>query len=346
MKKMIFAVLVLMTTSLMAWADDTTPFKESSPDEYVVREGDTLWGIAEMYLDSPWQWPEIWHANPEIDNPHLIFPGDLVRMVYIDGKPRLTVERTTLMVPASDATLRPTIRVLPIEEAIPAVPLDKIAAYLSRSRIVMPEDVADAPYMLAGTERRIITGKGDHAYARGDFSSDLENYGVFREEETFVDSETKEFLGVLAYGVGAVRIDRIDGDIAKVYVTRSEEELRTGDILLATQERSVDAIFYPSSPDMPIRSEILAVDGGVNNIGKLDVVVIKHGEREGLQVGNILAVYQRGEQVNDPIAGKTVQLPDERVGLLMIFRTFEKLSFAIMMEAERPIAVGDRLLNP
>lgn len=345
MKKIIFAVLVLMGMSVMAWGD-TTPFKDDSPDEYVVVKGDTLWGISERFLDSPWLWPEIWHANPDIEDPHLIFPGDVVRMIYVDGKPRLTVDRTVRMAPSSDATLKPTIRVLPIEEAIPAVPLDKIASYLSRSRIVMPEEVDNAPYMLAGSERRIIVGRGDEAYARGEFASDMENYNVFREEETYTDPETKELLGIHALGIGAVRIDRIDGDIAKVYVTRSEEEMRNGDILLASKERAVDAIFYPSSPQEPTNGEILAVDGGVDYIGKLDVVIITGGEREGLEVGNILAVYQRGEVVDDRVTGKSVQLPDERAGLLMIFRTFEKLSFAIVMEAERPMSVGDRLRNP
>lgn len=345
MKKIIFAVLVLMGVSVLAWGQSSA-FRDNSPEEYVVVEGDTLWGISERFLESPWLWPEIWHANPDIDNPHLIFPGDVVRMVYIDGQPRLTVDRTVRMGPAGDATLKPTIRVLPIEEAIPAVPLDKIASFLSRSRIVMPEEVANAPYILAGPERRIITGLGDHAYARGSFENGMENYNVFREEETYTHPETKELLGVHALGVGGVRIERVDGDIAKILVTRSEEELRGGDVLLTSQERAVDAIFYPSSPDEPFQGEILARDGGVGVMGKLDTVVIVGGEREGLEVGNVLAIYQRGEEVDDPVTGKMVALPDERVGLLMLFRTFEKMSFGIVMEAERPVYVGDRLGNP
>src|SRR5690554_441443 len=345
MKKIMLAVLMLMGISVLAWGQSAA-FWAHSPAEYVVVKGDTLWDISGRFLESPWLWPEIWHANPDIDNPHLIFPGDVVRMVYIDGEPRLTVDRTVRMAPAGDATLRPTIRVLPIEEAIPAVSLDKIASHLTRSIILMPEDLTGAPYMLAGTERRIIAGRGDQAYARGDFDSGMQNYNVYREEQTFTHPETKEFLGIHARGIGGVQVERVDGDIAKVYVTRSEEELRGGDLLLLSEERAVDSIFYPSSPDAPFQGEILARDGGVGIIGKLDTVIITGGERENLEVGNVLAIYQRGEKINDPVTGKAVMLPDERAGLLMIFRTFERLSLAIVMESERPLAVGDRLTNP
>ncbi len=139
MKKMIFAVLALSAASVFSWAD-SSPIKSGSPDEYVVEKGDTLWDISGMFLDAPWQWPEIWHANPDIENPHLIFPGDVVRLVYIDGEPRLTVDRTVKMAPG-DAKLEPQVRVLSAEDAIPAVSLDKIASYLSRSRIVTPDEV-------------------------------------------------------------------------------------------------------------------------------------------------------------------------------------------------------------
>lgn len=347
MKKMFFAVLALSVASVFSWAE-SSPFKSDSPSEYVVVKGDTLWGIADKFLDSPWMWPEIWHANPEIDNPHLIFPGDVVRMVYIDGQPRLTVDRTVRLAPSGDAKLEPTIRVLPIEEAIPAISLDKIASYLSRSRIVTPEEVEAAPYMVGGSERRLIVGIGDTAYARGDFPSDIHNFSVFREGETFVDEsgEEDELLGIHAVGVGAVSIDKVQGDIARLRVTRSDEELRAGDILLPSKERSVDSIFYPSAPDFPIEAEILAVEGGVSQIGTMDIAIINKGRRDGVQVGNVFEGFVRGETIDDRVTGEMIQLMDESAGLLMVFRTFEKLSFAIVVEAVRPMAVGDILRNP
>lgn len=347
MKKMIFAVLALSLSlaSVNTWAESSA-FKSSSPDEYVVVKGDTLWGISEKFLQSPWMWPEIWHANPDIDNPHLIFPGDVVRLVYIDGQPRLTVDRTVRLRPNSDAKLSPTIRVQAIEDAIPAVPLDRIASYLSRSRIVMPDELKGAPYILAGSEHRLVVGKGDTAYARGSFDDDVDNYNVFREGETFTDKKTKELLGIHALGVGGVRLDTVDGEVGRLLVTRSNEEIRAGDVLLPARERSIESIFYPSAPDFPIEAEILAVEGGVSKIGKMDVVIVNRGEREGLEVGNVFEVFVRGELVDDRVAGGRVQLPDERAGLLMIFRTFDKLSFGIVMEATRPMGVGDALRNP
>lgn len=347
MKKIFFAVLALSFSlaSVYSWAQ-STPFKADSPDEYVVVKGDTLWGISDKFLEAPWQWPEIWHANPDIENPHLIFPGDVVRLVYIDGKPRLTVDRTVRLAPADDAKLTPTVRVMPLEEAIPAVPLDKIAAYLSRSRIVMPDEIEDAPYMLAGPESRLIVGVGDKAYARGSFADEIDNYSVYREGETFTDAETGELLGIHALGVGGVRLETVSGEVAELKVTRSYEEIRAADILLPARERSVDSIFYPSAPDFPIESEILAVEGGVSKIGKMDIVILDKGDRDGVQVGNVFQVFIRGELVDDRVTGERIQLPDERAGLAMVFSTFDKLSFAIIMEATRPMAVGDALRNP
>lgn len=348
MKKMIFVVLALFAASIYTMAAEA-PFKPDSPDSYVVQKGDTLWDISGRFLEAPWVWPEIWHVNPQIENPHLIFPGDVIRMIYIDGKPRLTVNRTVHMGPGGDTRLEPTIRVMPMEAAIPAVSLDKIASYLSNSRIVMPEDVEGAPYILAGPERRIIVGEGDKAYARGgDFDRKMRNYGVYREEQTFIDEETKEVLGIYALGVGAVRVTKFgdENGVVTVKVTRAEEELRAMDVLLPTLERSVDSVFYPSAPDLPIKGKILAVEGGVSQVGKMDIVILNKGERDQIQTGNVLAVYKDGEEVRDMNTNKLVKLPDERGGLVMVYRVFEKLSFGIIMEAYIPLAVGDKLGNP
>ncbi|WP_049723008.1 LysM peptidoglycan-binding domain-containing protein [Gilvimarinus polysaccharolyticus] len=347
MKKLFFVVLALSLSvaNLYTWAE-SSPIKSDSPDEYVVVKGDTLWGISDLFLESPWMWPEIWQANPDIENPHLIFPGDVVRLVYVDGKPRLTVNRTVRLAPNSDAKLKPTIRVMPLDEAIPAVPLDKIASYLSRSRIVMPDEIAGAPYMLAGPERRLIVGEGDLAYARGTFDEDIDNYNIFREGEKFIDEETGELLGIHALGVGGARVRNVDGDIGRLDITRSYEEIRVADVLLPARERSIDSIFYPSAPDFPIEAEILAVEGGVNRVGKMDIVIINKGDREGVQAGNVFRVFVRGELVDDRVAGERIQLPDEEAGLVMVFNTFDKLSFGIVMESTRPMTVGDALRNP
>jgi hypothetical protein len=351
MKKILLAVAAASLISFFSWADDAI-LKTGHPDEYTVKKGDTLWDISGTFLNSPWLWPEIWHVNPQIENPHLIFPGDLIKLVYLDGQPRLTVERSLKLVPGAhggingSTKLSPSIRVQSTEDAIAAIPLDKVDAFLSRSRVVEPGVLESAPYMLAGLQEHVIVGAGDQAYARGTFSSSYSNYGIYRKGQAFKDPVTKELLGIYAQGIGTVAIDNIEGEIAKVDVIRTYEEVRPGDQLLPSEDRSVDSLFHPSSPVDDINAQIIAVEGGVTQVGKFNVVIINRGEREGLQIGNVLAIYKAGEVVRDRVKGGKIALPDERAGLLMIFRTFEKLSFGLVLEADRALAVNDKVRNP
>lgn len=344
MKKILLAVAAASLISFFSWADDVL-LKAGHPDEYTVKKGDTLWDISGTFLNSPWLWPEIWHVNPQIENPHLIFPGDLIKLIYLDGQPRLTLERTLKMVPGT-TKLSPSIRVQQTEDAISAIPLDKIEAFLSRSRVVEPGELEASPYVLAGQQQHVIVGAGDRAYARGEFDAQYSNYGVYRKGETFKDPVTKELLGVHAKGIGTVAIIKKDNDIATLDIVRTYEEVRPGDNLLPSEDRSVDSIFYPSAPDVDIEAQIIAVEGGVTQVGKYNVVMINRGEREGLQIGNVMAIYKTGEVVVDRVKGGKIALPDERAGLLMVFRTFEKMSFALVLEADRALAVNDKVRNP
>jgi hypothetical protein len=350
MKKIIIGIIAAAFLSFNVWAQDSV-LKTGHPDEYSVKKGDTLWDISSTFLNSPWKWPEIWHANPQIENPHLIYPGDLIKLVYIDGQPRLTSERTLKLVPGSggiNATekLSPQIRVIQNEAAISAIPLDRIDSFLSRSRVLEDENVlTKAPYILAGPQQRIVAGAGDEAYARGKFG-DLTNFGVYRKGQVFFDPKTKEALGLHALGIGSVSLKSLKGDVATVNVVRANEEIRIGDSLLPSEDRSTSSVFYPSSPDKDIKGTIIAVEGGVTQVGKYNVVMINRGDREGIKVGNVLAIYKKGEVVVDRVTGGKVSLPDERAGLLMVFRTFKKMSFALVLEADRPLLVGDSLQNP
>ncbi len=352
MKKILLAVAAASLISFFSWADDAL-LKTGHPDEYTVKKGDTLWDISGTFLNSPWLWPEIWHVNPQIENPHLIFPGDLIKLIYLDGQPRLTVERTLKMVPGAaggginGATkLSPSIRVQSTEDAISAIPLDKIDAFLSRSRIVGQGELEAAPYMLAGQQQHVIVGAGDRAYARGQFDANYSNYSIYRKGQVFKDPVTKEFLGVYAQGIGTVSVEKINAEIATLNILRTFEEVRPGDNLLPSEDRSVDSVFFPSAPDMDIEAQIIAVEGGVTQVGKFNVVMINRGEREGLQIGNVMAIYKKGEVVADRVRGGKIALPDERAGLLMVFRTFEKMSFALVLEADRALAVTDKVRNP
>ncbi len=350
MKKILLAVAAASLISFFSWADDSL-LKTGHPDEYTVKKGDTLWDISGTFLNSPWLWPEIWHVNPQIENPHLIFPGDLIKLIYLDGQPRLTLERTLKMVPGAGGIngatkLSPSIRVQHTEDAISSIPLDKIEVFLSRSRIVEPGELEAGPYMLAGQQQHVIVGAGDRAYARGAFDAQYSNYSIYRKGQAFKDPVTKELLGMYAQGIGTVSVAKINDDIATLDIIRTYEEVRPGDNLLPSEDRSVDSVFFPSAPDTDIEAQIIAVEGGVTQVGKFNVVMINRGEREGLQVGNVLAIYKTGEIVADRVKGGKVALPDERAGLLMVFRTFEKMSFALVLEADRALAVNDKARNP
>jgi hypothetical protein len=351
MKKIFIGVIAAALFSLNVWAQDAL-LRDGHPDEYTVKKGDTLWDISSTFLKSPWKWPEIWHANPQIENPHLIYPGDLIKLIYVDGEARLTSERTLKLLPGgggainSTDKLSPQVRIVQNEAAITAIPLDRIDSFLSRSRIIESEKMLDkAPYILAGPQKRLVAGAGDEAYARGDFK-DLTNFGVFRKGEFYYDPKTREVLGLHALGVGAISIKSMHGDIATVDVVRANEEIRIGDKLLPSEDRSTSSIFFPSGPDTEITGSIIGVEGGVQQVGKYNVVMINRGDREGIKVGNVLAIYKKGEVVVDRVTGGKVSLPDERAGLLMVFRTFRKMSFALVLESDRPLAVGDSLQNP
>lgn len=339
MKKRILGLLGACLLLTQAIAEEPQ-LKDNYPQQHTVVKGDTLWDISSTFLDNPWMWPEIWHVNPQIDNPHLIYPGDVIRLVYLDGKPRITVERNDVV------KLSPKARVVDQNDAIPSISLEAINKFLSRSRIVTAEQLASAPHVVSGESKRLVLGKGDRLYARGEFDDSIPVYGIYRKGETYLDPETGEVLGVQALDIGSGRMRALEGDIATLLMTRTTEEVRVGDRLLTEEQRAIDSTFFPSAPEGEVNAKIIAVEGGVTQVGNMDVVVINRGDREGMEVGNVLAVFKVGGTIQDRVKGDTVTLPDERAGLVMVFRTFEKLSLGIVLEADRPLAIKDLVRNP
>ena len=337
MRKLLYA---LAATALLftSWAQAQPAFKADHPERYTVVKGDTLWDISGRFLNNPWYWPEIWHVNPQVANPHLIYPGDLLALVYIDGKPRITKVAT------GDVKLSPQIRSEAIDTPIPAIPLDAIASFLTDTRIVTPEELNGAPYVLEGEDGRIITGAGDKIYARGEKPAD--RVGVFRRSKEFVDPDTGEFLGLEARSIARGNVAAENGDVLTVNLTRSSEEVRIADRLLVNEDRRLTTNFVPSSPDSEIEGKMISVDGGVSQIGQYNVVAINRGEREGLKAGNVMAVLKSGNLVRDPVTGETIELPSERAGLLMVFQVYEKMSYGLVLKATRPLSVGDKVVNP
>jgi hypothetical protein len=337
MKKRILGLLGAIILATQGNADEVQ-LRADYPDQHVVVKGDTLWDISSTFLNTPWLWPEIWHVNPQIENPHLIYPGDIVRLVYLDGKPRIFVDRVV--------KLSPQMRVVDEREAIASIPLDRINNFLSRSRVVDDGLLEAAPYVISGEDQRLLTGEGDRVYARGEIDSTISAYGIYRKGQTYTDPQTGEVLGVEATDIASSRMRALDGDVATLALTRSSQEVRLGDRLLEEEERAIESTFYPSAPDVEVDGEIIAVEGGVTQVGKLSVVVINRGERENIKIGNVMAIYKVGGEVRDRVKGDLVKLPDERAGLLMVFRTFEKLSLGLVLEAERPLSTKDKVKNP
>lgn len=348
----------LIATLIMAsgWASAAEPpFKEAHPESYVVKKGDTLWGISETFLQDPWKWPEIWHANEQIENPHLIYPGDVVRLVYIGGKPRLTLDRpgTTglegnRVTKMSDGTVKlsPKPRVSKLDSVIPAIPLDAVQSFLVDNRVVTEEDLDTAPYVIAGGDQRIVMGAGDKFYVRGDVDSSQTAYGIYRKGVPFKDPDTGEMLGWEAIQLGLSKLTDTDDEISTLRLLNTTQDIRVGDRLLPTFERKVDSVFYPKSPKVDIEGKIIHVFSGVRNVSQYNVVVLNRGERDTLAVGDVLAIYRRGEQVRDRFTSELLQLPDERAGLLIVFRTFEKVSFGLVLKAQKTLKVFDVVKNP
>jgi hypothetical protein len=199
---------------------------------------------------------------------------------------------------------------------------------------------------MSGTKRHIIAGAGDEIFGRGDFSGDNEFYGIFREGRAYTDPKTDEFLGIQATAVGQSRMISVNNDIARLVVNSTHGEIKQGDTLLPTIEEPVSAFFQPSKPKEDVSGEIIGVESGVSQIGPMNVVIVNLGEREGIESGNVLRIYRKGENVYDPVAKELVQLPDEKAGLVMFFKVQEKLSYAIVLTVDQDVAVGAPVLMP
>jgi LysM repeat protein len=323
----------------------------NAPDSYVVKKGDTLWGIAKVFLRDPWFWPEIWQVNPQVQNPHLIYPGDTLRLVYVDGKPTLMLQR------GDAARVLPRVRSQPLESAVTTIPYETVAAFMSKPSVLAQEQIKGAPYVLATRDMHVVMAEGDTLYARG-FSTPAEvgtHYNVVRVGDALHDPDDGDrIVGYDGIFTGAGHVTRV-GDPTTLIMTESARETEAGDKLFAGGV-DVPLDFIPAAPKGKINGRIMAVSNGVSVIGQYEVVVINRGARDGLAPGNVLAVFESGPVIHDTaskgffatstIGAETVHLPDERSGTFMVFKTFDHMSYGLIMEATSIIRVADRVENP
>lgn len=343
MRRFVLAgILLCMSTLGLAY---DSPVKADSPSRYTVQKGDTLWDISNTFLNSPWMWPEIWHANPQVHNPHLIFPGDVVSLVYINGRPRLMISsrgNTGRII-----KLTPKIRTMPGESAIPAIPLSAISSYLKRNRVFDSEDdLRLTPYIVASKDDRFISSVGDKVYARGNFTGKGIKFDVFRQGETIKDLDSGEVLGITGIEVGALNVSKVRDDVASLIIQESRIELRPGDRLVKDEGGALVTTFFPRAPDAPVEGKVTANLTGSEKMSRYDTVVINKGLRESLKQGDLLAVYKATVQVKDKFANEMITLPLERVGMVMVYRPFEKMSYGIVLSAKEDIEIGDILRSP
>jgi len=393
-KKIYFLVAFLSFASVSI--AETITLNPDRPDEYVVQKGDTLWDISARFLQEPWYWPTIWRDNPQITNPHLIYPGDVISLKFKDGQPMLTVSASGMVVNGRNVKLSPVVRSHDRDDAIPSIPVDAIQQFLTRPRIVTDEEMDDWPYVVSSYDEHLVSGSGNKLYVRGLSEDSTETrYSLYRKGPAYINprKDKDEILGYEALYLGDVVIEKW-GDPASAIVTLSKQEILNGDRLVVESDEAANNEFIPSIPLRDIDANILSVIDGVAEIGQYQVVVVDVGDSDGVEVGSVLGIYQTGKIVKDETATdikfkkenekieidpdesiggmidhfrnvkrdfdksdfvgylgrpnakpELVELPAEYAGVLMLFRTFENVSYGLVMEAVSPIHVLDSVRN-
>ncbi|HEY8908396.1 MAG TPA: LysM domain-containing protein [Rhodoferax sp.] len=345
--------------------------RADAPARYTIKSGDTLWAISGMYLKSPWRWPELWGMNlAEIKNPHLIYPGQTLYLDTSSGRARLTMQPGGGEIPTVRMSPRTRIDPLP-DNALPTLKNQWIEPFLSEAIVLDEQGLKDAPRIVATLDERVLLTRGDRAYARSSSSAELiddphqkqKAYRVFRNATPLKDPLTGEVLGYEAQFVGKAMLARSettqqttnkDGGTqqsivpATIDIVLAKEEMRVGDRLVPEPTQQMRS-YVPHAPSSLVDARIVSIYGSaVINAAQNQVVVINRGERDGMEVGDVLAIMKAGKQMVDKTDAQlpSITLPDERNGLLMVFSTFEKLSYGLVLDITSGVQVGDHLINP
>ncbi len=323
---------------------DEIVLKDSHPTNYMIKQGDTLWSIASKFLRDPWRWPDIWQVNPQIKNPHLIYPGDEVALTFVDGKPQLILKRAnSSMDNLRVVKMSPGMRASPLKRAVPTIPVDAIQQFLSRPDVMSEESLAAAPYLLSFQDERLITGAGNTVYARGIIPGSSSRFGIVRAGQVYKEGD--EVLGIEAIYVGEAAVNNFD-DPSTLTITESKREALLGDRLVPAVSQKMEYNFIPHAPQEQINGNIISVIDGVSYIGQYQTVVLNKGLEDGMEKGHVMAVFKKGKPMKDRIKDDTVSLPDEHAGFVLLFRIFNKVSYALVMKATTEIKLGDIVATP
>ena len=371
--------VLLETSTIIAEVPEEEPvetvvYQPEYPEIYIVQEGDTLWDISSVFLRDPWHWPEIWFKNPQVENPHLIFPGDQLAIIYIGGAKMVQVVRrgedgqlttttgttgitgTSGTRPAIDGTtgikivkLSPSIRSEGIDSSIPSIPIDKIQHLLSRPRLFSKEELDGAAYVISSVDTHLINSTNDTLYVRKlDTSTGNGRYQIFRPSIPLYDPVTDELLGYQALYAGEAKLI-LGGDPATVLVTNSEREILRNDKIMPIDTINFERDFFPKPPATKVRGYLITLLDAISMVGQYQTIAINLGARDGLGPGTILKIRRIGEVIPDKAEDDprfTIKLPDRDVGMAMIIRSSEKLSYALVMSADQPIHISDYVESP
>ncbi len=349
------------------------PLSPSAPDQYTVKQGDTLWGISHLYLVQPWYWPELWYLNPQIKNPHRIYPGDVLKLVNVDGQTRLTISERGAAGTKAESTnvgngqviargngvrLSPQVHGTALPQAITAIPYNIIATFMGRPSVVPSEEVTNGPHIVGFRDRRVLASAGEDIYVRG--IRDAEEgtrYNVIHVDEELRDPESHHKLGFRGIYVGSGVVTQT-GDPAKIRLHDSAQEALPGDRLFP-ETYEINADFVPHAPKEEVKGVIFNVGGDVDSVGQYQVVVVNRGTENGIEAGNVLAIYQRGDVVkdsftnglsanlmNEPKGGQKIKLPSERIGTVLVFKAYKHMSYALIMDTTDVVHIGDLIRNP
>ena len=325
----------------------TDDLQASAPETYIVKKGDTLWGIAKRFLKNPWYWPEIWHENPDIENPHLIYPGDVISLYYVNGEPRLGINMKH--VPGS-TRLQPKIRTYPLDEKDVGIAIQTVKPFLIRPQVVAEETLESAPHVLDSREARLIYGNGDEVYVHGLGNAHVgQRFSVFRPGKKLLDPKTGELLGFEAIHASDAEVIR-EGEPATLRLQDTVREVLRGDRLMPLDPGPEGFYFIPHAPASGTEGNIISLFDALSHVAQYQIAVINLGQRDGMEAGHVFEVRQAGRTVIDHFdkdrKDRRVTLPSEPSGLMMLFRTFDKVSYGLIMESSHPIGLGDIVTAP
>ncbi len=349
--------LGMMATAEAAPARNVNPpaLKANAPNVYVVKKGDTLWDISKRFLKNPLRWREIWASNRHVKNPHWIFPGDRLLMCDYQGRPILGKDEGDgcagiISRYLGDQKLQPQVRLESLNNAIPVIALDDIKPFLERSHIIAPDALDATPYIVGAADQRVLAAKGQTVYARGTGLEAGQRYAIYREGEpyTATDAKGRKYPIALELTQVATAIaSKNTNDITTLEITDTfNYEVRRGDRVLPIYDPMLPTLFYPVEADHVADGKIIRVQGSIGTAALGSVVTLDRGSQHGVESGHVFSISQQGEVVTDPKTKERIQLPGQRIGQVMVFKTFDQFSYGYILSSELPIKVGANLVTP